>query len=32
MTIKMNNEYTVKSKTENNDNKNTNTKDKSVRL
>jgi len=31
-TIKMNNEYIVKSKSENNDNKNKNTKDKNVRL
>jgi len=31
-TIKMNNKYIVKSKTENNDNKNMNMKDKSVRL
>jgi len=31
-TIKMNNKYIVKSKTENNYNKNINTKDKSVRL
>jgi len=31
-TIKMNNKYIVKSKRENNDNKNMNTKDKDVRL
>jgi len=31
-TIKINNKYIVKSKRENNDNKNMNTKDKSVRL
>jgi len=31
-TIKMNNKYIVKSKRENNNNKNINTKDKSVRL